>query len=83
MRSSGQRIGGNWRPFNCRLGGVPLETRSMYDATTLGTAVWAAIHEPRGSQVQIIKELLDAGASPKDVDYPTGHSEVDAILGAR
>ena len=61
--------------------GVPLETRSMYDATALETAVWAAIHEPRGNQVQIIKELLLAGASPNAVDYPTGHAEVDAILG--
>lgn len=28
--------------------GADLETRSMYGGTALGTAVWSAIHEPRG-----------------------------------
>src|SRR5260221_13690054 len=41
---------------------APLETRSMYDGTALGTAVWSAVHEPRGDQLRIIEALLEAGA---------------------
>lgn len=61
--------------------GAPLETRSMYGGTALETAVWSAIHEPRPAHVQIIEELLRAGASLNSVEYPTGHREVDEILG--
>jgi len=60
--------------------GAPLETRSMYDGTALGTAIWAAINEPRRDHAQIIEELLKAGASLEDVGYPTGHERIDAIL---
>lgn len=59
---------------------APLETRSMYDGTALGTAVWSAVHEPRGNQLQIIEELLDAGASLEEAEYPSGSLAVDAIL---
>jgi ankyrin repeat protein len=59
---------------------APLETRSMYDGTALGTAVWSAINEPRGEQLRVIDELLAAGADLSEADYPTGHPEVDAIL---
>jgi MATE family multidrug resistance protein len=59
---------------------APLETRSMYDGTVLGTAVWSAINEPRRDHLQIIEELLAAGARMEEVDYPTGNSKVDAVL---
>lgn len=59
---------------------APLETRSMHGGTVLGTAVWAAINEPRPDHLQIIKELLNAGARRENVDYPTGHEQVDAVL---
>jgi Ankyrin repeats (3 copies) len=60
---------------------VPLETRSMYGGTALGTAVWSAINEPRGhDQAKIIDALLDAGARLEEVEYPTGHEEIDVVL---
>jgi hypothetical protein len=61
--------------------GAPLEQRSMYGGTALGTAVWAACHEPRGDQLGVIRTLLAAGADPMAVDYPTGNAALDAILG--
>jgi len=60
--------------------GAPLETRSMHGGTALGTAVWSAINEPRPDHVQIIAELIDAGARLQDVEYPTGHEHIDAVL---
>jgi ankyrin repeat protein len=59
---------------------VPLETRSMYGGTVLGTAVWSAINEPRPDHLQIVEELLDAGARLDEVNHPTGNSRVDAVL---
>ena len=59
---------------------APLEMRSMYGGTVLGTAVWSAINEPRADHLQIIEELLNAGARLEDVGYPTGHEDVDAVL---
>jgi hypothetical protein len=59
---------------------APLETRSMYGGTALGTAIWSAINEPRRDHLQIIEELLNAGARLGDVKYPTGHQRIDAIL---
>ncbi len=59
---------------------APLETRSMYGATVLGTAVWSAIHEPRPDQLQIVEELLNAGARVNEVEYPTGNEQIDALL---
>jgi ankyrin repeat protein len=44
---------------------APLETRSMYDGTVLGTALWSARNEPRPDHPQIIEELLKAGAVPE------------------
>jgi hypothetical protein len=60
--------------------GAPMEQRSMYDGTALGTVVWAAKHEPRGDQMGIIRVLLAAGADPLQAEYPTGSVEVDALL---
>jgi hypothetical protein len=59
---------------------TPLETRSMYGGTVLGTAVWSAINEPRPGHLQIIEDLLVAGARLVEAGYPTGHEEVDAAL---
>ena len=60
--------------------GAPLETRSMYDTTVLGTAVWSALHEPRFEHLRIIQELIAAGARVDAVAYPTGHPAIDALL---
>ena len=62
---------------------APLEPRSMYGGNALDTAVWSAIHEPRPAHPQIIEELLAAGARLEDEEWPTGHAEIDAILGRR
>ena len=59
---------------------VSLESRSMYDGTALGTAVWAAINEPRADHLAIIGELLAAGARVKDAGYPTESDDIDALL---
>lgn len=59
---------------------APLETRSMYGGTALGTAIWSALNEPRRDHLQIIEELLDAGARLDDTEYPTGHQRIDALL---
>ena len=59
---------------------TPLESRSMYGATALGTAVWSAINEPRADHVAIIGELLAAGARVQESGYPTGKDDVDALL---
>ncbi len=59
---------------------APLETRSMYGGTALGTAVWSAVNEPRGDQLRIIEELLEAGARVDEAEYPSGREDVDALL---
>ena len=59
---------------------TPLETRSMYGGTVLGTAVWSAIHEPKPDHLRIIEALLAAGADPNSVEFPTGRDDVDALL---
>lgn len=61
--------------------GVPLETRSMYDGTALGTAIYAAIYEPRTPHhLTIIEELLSAGACLNEAGYPTGVEAIDNLL---
>lgn len=60
--------------------GAPLEQRSMYDGTALGTAVWASLHEPRGDQLGVIRVLLAAGADVAAADYPTGRADMDGLL---
>ena len=60
---------------------TPLETRNMHGGTVLGTAVWSIINEPWWpDHLQIIEELIEAGARWEEVGYPTGHEKVDAVL---
>src|SRR5215467_8491190 len=59
---------------------VPLESRSMYGGTALGTAVWSAIQEPRADHLVIIEELLEAGALVQGAGYPTERAGIDALL---
>ena len=59
---------------------TPLETRSMYKGTVLGTAVWSAINEQRPDHLRIIEALIEAGAQVDDVGYPTGNEPVDEVF---
>jgi ankyrin repeat protein len=59
---------------------VPLEMRNMYGGTALGGAVWSALHGIRADHLQIIEELLNAGARVEKVDFPTGNERIDAVL---
>jgi ankyrin repeat protein len=59
---------------------VPLETRNMYGTTVLGTAVWSALNEPRREHLQIIEQLLGAGARVDGIEFPTGSEYIDAVL---
>ena len=59
---------------------VPLESRSTYDGTAIGTAVWAAINEPKPNHRLIIEELLAAGARVTEAGYPTGDKAIDELL---
>ena len=43
----------------------------MCGGTVLGTGVWAAIHEAKPDHLQIIEELLDAGADVNEAGFPT------------
>ena len=52
----------------------------MYDGTALGTAVWAAINEPRPDHFAIIEELLATGARVQDAGYPSGWDDIDVLL---
>ena len=61
---------------------APLEVRNMYGGTVLGTAVWSAVHEPRGEQLRIIEELIKAGARVEEAEFPSGDERVDKILSA-
>jgi hypothetical protein len=59
---------------------APLGARSMYGGNVLDTAVWSAINEPRSGQREVIEQLLGAGARLEDESYPTGNSDIDAML---
>lgn len=59
---------------------APLETRNRYGGTVLGTAVWAAIHEPKPDHLSILEMLINAGARLDEVKYPTGDERVDEML---
>jgi hypothetical protein len=59
---------------------APLEATSMYGGTVLGTAVWAAVHEPRADHLAIIEALVRAGAQLEAAGYPIGNERVDRWL---
>lgn len=59
---------------------APTETINMYGGTALGATVWSAINEPREAQLEAMEMLLKAGANVRAVEFPTGNSEVDAVL---
>jgi hypothetical protein len=59
---------------------VPLEQRSMYGGTVLGTAVWAAVHETKPAHPDIVEALLNAGARIEEAEYPSGDDGIDALL---
>jgi ankyrin repeat protein len=60
--------------------GMPLEIPNSYGGTVLGGTVWAAIHEPRATQLAIIEALLQAGGRVEAAEYPSGDAAVDALL---
>jgi hypothetical protein len=57
-----------------------LETLSMYQGTALGTAVWASVHETKPRHLEVIEQLLIAGADIRGAEYPSGRDDVDALL---
>ena len=59
---------------------APLDRRNMYGGTALGAAVWSATHTLRPAHLQIIEELLKAGARTQEVEVPTANPEINAIL---
>lgn len=63
--------------IRCR---APLEVANAYGGTVLGSAVWAAVHEPKSDHVSIIHSLLEAGANVFQADYPSGSERIDEIL---
>jgi hypothetical protein len=78
----------HWAANRGRLGTVrmllekqpPLEVRNVYGGTVLGGTIWSATHEPRPAHVEIIEDLLRAGARVDGVEYPTGSESVDTLL---
>lgn len=58
---------------------APLEVPA-HGGAVLGTAVWSAINEPKPDHLQIIEELIRAGARIEEAGYPTGNDRVDALL---
>jgi ankyrin repeat protein len=59
---------------------LPLETKSMYGGTVLGTAVWSTVNEPRGDHLAIIEALAAAGANIDNAGYPSGDPRIDEVL---
>jgi hypothetical protein len=57
-----------------------LEVRNCYGGTVLGSAVWAAVHEPRPAHPAIIDALLRGGARVEEAAYPSGDPAIDTIL---
>jgi ankyrin repeat protein len=67
--------------------GAPLEATNVWGGTPLGSAIWAATQSdpndpvwPKPDWIPIVELLLEAGANSDAVDYPTGHSRIDAVL---
>jgi ankyrin repeat protein len=59
---------------------VPMEIKNMYGGTVLGSTVWSEIHESGPTRIDVIEELLGAGANVNAVEYPTGNARVDEML---
>ncbi len=59
---------------------APLESRNMYGGTALGAVVWSILQKARPDHIQIIEELLAAGARIEEAGYPTGNTAVDEVL---
>jgi hypothetical protein len=60
--------------------GAALETRNAYGGTVLGGTVWAAVHEPKPQQLEVIEALLEAGANVDAADFPSGDERIDELL---
>jgi hypothetical protein len=72
--------------------GARLEARNRYGGTVLGAAIWAAVHGGRAvgdpllgalpsvDYLAVVERLLAAGAQPDVVEYPSGHTGIDAVL---
>jgi ankyrin repeat protein len=59
---------------------APTETLNRFGGTALGQAMWSFFNAPRPAHIEIIKELLKAGARVDAVECPTGNAEIDALL---
>lgn len=59
---------------------LPMESRNSYGGTVLGSAVWAAVNEPRATHPSIIAALLLAGADVREAAYPSGNEGIDTLL---
>jgi hypothetical protein len=57
-----------------------LETRSRFDTTVLGTALWSAVNEPRAGHTRIIEALKSAGARLDDCGHSVGDMPPDRRL---
>ncbi len=61
--------------------GASLEATNAYGGTVLGQALWSALNGNGGiDYVPIVETLLNAGANPDAVDYPTGNARLDSVL---
>ena len=60
--------------------GASIEMRSAYGGTALGSAVWAAVHEPKSDHLALIDLLLRRGAAVREAAFPSGSAEVDGLL---
>lgn len=59
---------------------APLATRNMYGGDALGTVLWSVVHEPRPTHVEIVEELLKAGARMEHASQFTGTEPIDGLL---
>ena len=56
----------------------------MWDGTVLDAAIHFALRQPVAGvdHPAVVEQLLDAGADPEAVSYPTGDRRVDAVVAA-
>ncbi len=63
--------------------GARLDTVNGYGGDPVDNAVYAIFHGPKAAgRVDMIRTLLEAGASTRSIEngFPTGHTELDALL---